>query len=465
MAKVLIIGVAPLPFENQKKNYALNNRTWFISKALLEEGHAVRILASRVKGAYGDDTPQPDVLCHEIDPGLTYYSVERQILNKKFINRHLLEFDPDCIIGVGTVPSASAVQIKTDKPVWADLFGSLLAEAQVKAKVYDDDFYPLYWRRFEEAALKKADVFSAVSTPQKFAVIGELSLLGRLNKYTTDYEFVHVVPIALDDKPFRHTKNVIRDKLVKKDDFVILWSGGYNTWTDVDTLFSGLIKAMMRNDKIKFVSTGGAIDRHDEISFTRFREKIRQSEFAQNFVFLGWISTEDVENYYFESDIGINIDRFSCEAMLGARNRITEMWKAGLPILTTRISEISHVIGEKELGLTYPIGDSDALAAAIGTMADDPSLLNRFRDNMKASFSEELSLKKIMRPITEWARDPRPAPDRGRKIGHSNIFFIRRAQYLVKEASIIRKKRGIRVLLKQAVDYARALVKGKFKNR
>jgi glycosyltransferase involved in cell wall biosynthesis len=465
MAKVLVLGVAPLPIENQKKNYALNNRTWLMSKALRGEGHEVRILASRVKGAYSPDASRPGVLYQEIEPGLGYYSVERQVMNRKFMHLHVREFDPDCIVGVGTVPSVSAVRIGSDKPVWADLFGSLLAEAQVKASVYGDDFYPLYWRRFEESVLRKADVFSAVSTPQKFAVIGELGLVGRLNSRTSDYRFVHVIPIVVDDTPFNHSKNVLRGKLVQKDDFVILWSGGYNTWTDVDTLFSGLIKAMRKNSRIKFVSTGGAIDSHDEISFTRFRDNIRRSEFASNFIFLGWIPTEDVANYYFESDVGINIDRFSCEAMLGARNRITEMWKAGLPILTTEISEISRRVGEREVGLTFPIGDPDALAAAMCTLAENPSLLKQFRDNLKATYSEEFSLRKTMRPITEWAADPKPAPDRGSRTGKPRLFFFSRARFLIKEASQIRRRQGIRSLMAQASDYTRALVKGKFKSR
>jgi hypothetical protein len=33
-------------------------------------------------------------------------------------------------------------------------------------------------------------------------------------------------------------------------------TGGYNTWTDIDTLFEGLVLSDGENPKIKFVSTG-----------------------------------------------------------------------------------------------------------------------------------------------------------------------------------------------------------------
>ena len=48
----------------------------------------------------------------------------------------------------------------------------------------------------------------------------------------------------------------------------MLWSGGYNLWTDVDTLFRGLEAAMARNPKVHFLSTGGAIDGTDTLIAT-----------------------------------------------------------------------------------------------------------------------------------------------------------------------------------------------------
>ena len=37
-----------------------------------------------------------------------------------------------------------------------------------------------------------ADIFSAVAESQKWALIGELGLVGRLNRFTDNYEFCHV---------------------------------------------------------------------------------------------------------------------------------------------------------------------------------------------------------------------------------------------------------------------------------
>ena len=108
---------------------------------------------------------------------------------------------------------------------------------------------------------------------------------------------------------------------------VVLWAGGYNTWTDVDLLYEALIRAMAEVPEMCFVSTGGTIAGHDEITFHRFVERTRKSRFRDRFHFAGWVPTEDVPCYYFESDLGINVDSDNYETVFGARNRLNDMMK------------------------------------------------------------------------------------------------------------------------------------------
>ena len=56
----------------------------------------------------------------------------------------------------------------------------------------------------------------------------------------------------------------MRGRLVPEDAFVVLWSGGYNVWSDIETLLQGLEKAMDEQPSIHFLSTGGAISGHDD---------------------------------------------------------------------------------------------------------------------------------------------------------------------------------------------------------
>ena len=63
----------------------------------------------------------------------------------------------------------------------------------------------------------------------------------------------------------------------------------------------------------------------DELTFERFRASCDESPFRERFRFVGWVPTADVPNYYFESDLGLNVDSENYETTFGA----------GLPVLHT----------------------------------------------------------------------------------------------------------------------------------
>ncbi|GAI30869.1 unnamed protein product, partial [marine sediment metagenome] len=236
MTKILILGNAPLPFEKEKKLYGTNIRTWNIAEPLWQDKHEICLVCSRIKSTYYNEKKIARISKTKRD-NLTYYALEESIFEKgQFLQKTHDEFQPDCLVGVNTHPAFCAIRIRTNKPIWADLNGSAMTEAQAKAYVYSDNTYLNYSWHDEKPILEKADIFSTVSLAQKYALIGELGITGRLNRFTFGYEFVHHIPNGIEDREYRHQKEVMRNKLVSKKDFVVLWSGGYNTWTDVDTL-------------------------------------------------------------------------------------------------------------------------------------------------------------------------------------------------------------------------------------
>lgn len=416
MTKILILGNAPLPFETEKKLYGTNIRTWNIAEPLWQDKHEICLVCSRIKDTYYNEKKLARIIKTKKD-NLTYYALEESIFEKgQFLQKIHDEFQPDCLVGVNTHPAFHAVRIKTNKPIWADLNGSVIAEAQAKAYVYNDNTYLNYSWHDEKSVLEKADIFSTVSQAQKYALVGELGITGRLNRFTFGYEFVHYIPTGIEDREYQQQKEVMRNRLVSKKDFVILWSGGYNTWTDVDTLFSALKLAIKENSRIKFVSLGGAITGHDEITYYRFLKMIKQTKLSGNFIFTGWVPTKEVPNYYFESDVGINIDKFNYETLLGARTRINDMLKAGLPVLTSLGTEVSYLVQSKRLGWTYPIGDAKSLAETILFLADNKRLLKEYGQRGKRYVFRHLTFAKTTLPLREWVKNPRPAPDKEKKL-------------------------------------------------
>ncbi len=414
MTRILILGAAPLPFEPLKRQYAANLRTWHFTRPLLDDGHRVRLIACRLPETYPEDA-EPVILTER--DALEYFSLTAELFHDLgYVQKLADEFDPQAILGVNTHPSSRAVMIATERPIWCDLNGWIMAEAQTKCRVYDDDRYLSHFWSMEREVLDRADVISTVSEAQAHATLGELAVRGRLGRKSFGYRFVHRVPNAVSEVEYRHDRTVFRGSVASEDDFVVLWAGGYNTWTDVDLLYDALAAAMEEVPELRFVSTGGAIDGHDEITFETFRRRAEESPFAERFHFAGWVPTEDVPSYYFESDLGINVDSYNYETVFGARNRLNDWMKVGLPVLTTTGTEISRTVAERGLGLTCDTGDASAFAERMIWGARHQPELRKMAEAARAFVHEEYSYERTTEPVRAWAAEPQRAPDHGERV-------------------------------------------------
>lgn len=439
MSKVLVVGAAPLPFENTSTLYSLGIRTWHLVKPLLSKGHQVCLVALRLPAANWVNINLPPLTENTGKfNNLIYYCIN-QLENfnfQEFLSLLFKEFAPDCIIGVNTFPASIAAKLvesyAVKSPFWVDLHGALMMEAQTRAHLINDDNILLeYWEQ-EEVCLRNADVFSTVTERQKMALIGELAAVGRLNRYTFGYEFVYTIPSSIEETEEIITKNkqsvkkkILREKFVSEDDFVILWSGGYNAWTDIKTLFTALQQVMETNPKIKFVSTGGPILKHDEQTYPRFLELINTSKYRNQFVMLGWVPTEDVELYYYESDLGINIDSYHYETLLGTRTRLIHMMKVGLPVLTSLGTELSQIIHDNNLGLTFSIGKSEELKEKIEYAFTHREELRRLGERAQQYVLTHFNCEKTTQKLQEWVNQPWHAPDKRIKIDAVKLFLSR----------------------------------------
>ncbi len=423
MSRILVLGAAPLPFEPERRQYAANLRTWHFTQPLLSDGHRVRLVAGRLPETYPEGT---EPMRRTEDGALEYYSLAPELFHDvAYVQGLSDEFRPDGILGVNTHPSSRAVRIETVAPIWCDLNGWIMAEAQTKCYIYDDDQYLSHFWKMEEAILDRADAISTVSLAQAHATIGELATRGRLGKANFGYTFVHAIPNAVSEVEYRHSKTVFRGSLVDEGAFVVLWAGGYNTWTDVDLLYEALTRAMEEVPELVFVSTGGTISGHDEITFNRFVERTRESRFRDRFHFAGWVPTEDVPCYYFESDLGINVDSDNYETVFGARNRLNDMMKVGLAVLTTTGTEIAATIADHDLGLTCPAGEPAAFAERLIWAARHRGELAEMADRGRDYVHEAFSYGRTTRPVRAWAAEPYRAPDGGERVEFADIDFFR----------------------------------------
>ena len=423
MTKILAIGTGPLLEKGVKKIGGHCLRTWHFVSPLLEKGHYVSLVTLPIP----DRTKPPEKYRESSEKrkyeGFSYTAVLREdpAFLYPFLSREIKNLKPDCILGINTHASGVAARAAQQLPFWADLNGWAMAEGQTRAyRDQDDSFLSHFWRDERDVA-RRADRFSTVTQNQKFALLGELAALGRLNQYTFDYPFADVIenavnPMFLPTRKQEHESQDIRGGKIPQNAFIVLWSGGYNTWTNVDLLYNALMKAMEKNDQIYFLSTGGSIDGHDEKSYVKFHRLVAASPLRKRFVLLGWIEAEYLAPLYSECDIGINVDDINYETLFGARNRITNMLASGLPVVTTLGTEISKTIQAESLGKTVPLNDPEALASAILQLAQNRDELTEMAKQAKDFAIQKYSYDHTTKPMREWIEAPVVAPDNKKKI-------------------------------------------------
>ena len=407
MSRILLIGHNPPPLQAGSKVAAIHYRTWQFLEPLLNNDHAVCLCAGR-----SDRRP----IRTDLPKNLSWHSVP---FDKLGWMRHLQElheaFQPDCILAIDFYPSLYATRLHTSRPVWMDLYGDPMTITQVARYRAGTDQGIGTNIALTRQLLQRGDVFSVCGVPQQHALVGELAMCGRLNSRTFGYDFVRVVyPGAPVTGPWadRSAREETRRKHnIDPDAFVVLWCGGFNTWTDVSTLFRALEGAMAEDARIHFVSLGASTYQAPETAYDRFVGLVDRSQHRRRFHLLGWRPWEEIPSLYRASDLGISIDALHYETIYGTRTRLVEMLAHGLPVITTGGCELSYIVQEEACGLIFAPGDWAGMTDGILQLARDPAKAESMRRAARDLVSRKLAFENTVRSLLAWVDEPQPAPD------------------------------------------------------
>ena len=203
--QVLLLGVGPLPFYESNQLYGFGIRTWQFALPILAQGHRVTLVTcefgiqkeSDLKQIrYRQDLSSFGELEHISlpEPNPRNFNILLTRL-EEVIRTH----QPEVIVTAGSpIATNLAASLKTDLPVWMDMFGDLFAEIQAKSAFMDESSQFDFFHQIMTRVLLRGDRFSVVSDNQKGAAVGQLGFIGRLNRYTLNEELVHTIPCAVD---------------------------------------------------------------------------------------------------------------------------------------------------------------------------------------------------------------------------------------------------------------------------
>ena len=422
MSRILVMGYE-LPRMAEKAVEARSYRTWQFVQPLLEDGHEVCLLVSYADHQFS--------VAHDLGPSLHYHRVcfyKPDWLAR--VNALCEDFKPDGTLAVMFNSGLRATRLKRRQPLWIDLYGDRLIENQLALHMRGNDRGLRTTFQYQNIVLQGGDAYSTCSTPQKFALVGQLSMAGRLNRHTLGYDFAHVVLPGAPSKQEEGGDSLkLRGEVFSNDAFVVLWCGGYNVWADVDTLFQAISQAMDRDPRIVYVSAGAAVKLAQNRSYDRLLEMIAASPHRDRFHMLGWQPSKALPGLYHQADVGINLDAFHYETLTGTRTRLVEMMHYGLPVITTLGCELSQIVENQGLGLTFPIGDAGTFRDHILTMAGNRDRQKMISEQVLKYTSQELSFKNTTRPMREWAQKPYFAADR---VNNKPGFELRDVEFFLR---------------------------------
>jgi glycosyltransferase involved in cell wall biosynthesis len=392
-----------------------------LARPLWEDGHEVLILALRTAGCYPEDAP-PDITTRPA-PTAMVRNLDYKMFTDPSVTRAILaSFRPDAIVSAGSLLPASIATNHVDiAPVWADLFGDALSEIQSKAGVYgavktrDEIFHA--WKMLT-SILVRADRFSALSERQRLATIGQLALAGRLNGENDGVELTAMIPCGVDErqKPSRPSRQEAAARLgipelARGDAFVALWAGSYNTWIDGKTLFEGIDRAMDREPRLRYLSAGGGTAGYNPRIYEDFIARVETSKHRARYHLADWVPFHAMPDYYAASDIGLNVDRFTYEGMLGSRNRVIQFLAGGLPVLTTPLCELVAILAAEGHLRTFQIGDAEAFAAQLLRTVGERATLSDEVASASEYVMREFGFGATTAALRAWASKPVRAAD------------------------------------------------------
>jgi glycosyltransferase involved in cell wall biosynthesis len=394
--RVLLVGVRPLPGETEPRGLSF-------------PGHRTDQLAAAVQGA---GLRLETVLLDE-EPGMplapghgagTAHALAAETFRAGVELQRIHDaVRPDAVVSAGGYHAARVVsQLATGSPRYLDLAGDLAAEGQLRAAQAGDGVLHDYLSVLVRALLS-GDRFSVVGPSQRLVVLGQLGLLGRLTAAQAGDDLVDVLPLSArgpQDAPALPPAPRLR----------VLWSGGYNAWMDVPTVFAGIEQAMARSDGIELVATGGPIPGHDEDSHRRFWTLVRGSAFSGRFHDRGRLARSAALEVLDGAHVVLAISAPSLEAETGSRQRLVEALAHGRPVVATRLGDLAGDVEAADAGLTIPPGDAPALAEALVRLAADRPWLEAAARRARRLWETRFTPEEASAPLRAWLENPRQAP-------------------------------------------------------
>jgi len=312
------------------------------------------------------------------------------------------------------------------------------------------------------------DFYLCASERQRDWWLGLLEAFGRVNPWTLHdnlslRRLIDVVPFGLSETAPQHTRSIVRGIWpgIGTDDKVVLWGGGLWPWLDPMTAIQAIGKVWEVRQDVRLIFPG---TRHPNPAMEQLpthleacRQLASQLGLLDKGVFFGdWVAYKDWQNVLLESDVALTLHfEDTLESRWAFRTRVLDYIWSGLPIIATGGDATSDVIQQYGIGILVHTKDANSVADAILRSLDLPP--EKYRQGFESA-RQALAWDQIAKPLVEFCRYPRLAPDKiflKEKLG--NPYYINELLPMRDELAYLRIENKILKDLVQAFESRRVV--------
>ncbi len=308
-------------------------------------------------------------------------------------------------------------------------------------------------RSYLNLQLTLADFVICANERQRDAWLGMMSCLGLVTGAVYDRDntlraLVDTAPYGVRPDPVpppEPAAPVLKGMFpgIARGDTVILWNGGILKWYDPLTVIRAVARIVPRRPDVKllFLGTKYPVTGFDpgatvDEAYTLSREL---GLLGRHVLFnAGWLPYDLSGRYMVEADIGVSAYYDNLETHFSYRTRLVDFLWAETPVVCTRGDVIAELVERRELGITVPERDVDAMTAALLRLIEDRPFYERCKHNLRA-LKPELAWERTLAPLIDFCRRDAASKGRGAAIARGKWWrapdlLSRTARYILARA-------------------------------
>ena len=198
----------------------------------------------------------------------------------------------------------------------------------------------------------------------------------------------NIVPIDISEDE----KNILRNEIAKKNDFVIVTFGSSSR--RIDLLIKVMNRLIIEGFEIKFLILGKFPDELTE----KLKNLINKLELQNDVYIKGFLESDYIYKYLFISDLFVMIEGLDDYGYVGVNTKSSALaaaYTAGLPVVGTKGHMTDSFFKHKENIYFIDSIDERKIADEIKSVISDSDLLDKLKKGSESTYKNHLSWEVI----------------------------------------------------------------------